>query len=110
MLQRMIKTIYGIRYAEFVVPLVKAVQELSAENDALKSRLNKIEQAIASTNGQLNTNAGSTTVTLSDALLEQNIPKPFNQSTRINYYVPKEAGTAIIKVTGIKAKPLKQFR
>ncbi|MEM8525877.1 MAG: tail fiber domain-containing protein, partial [Bacteroidota bacterium] len=26
--------IYGLRYAEFVVPLVKAVQELSAENEA----------------------------------------------------------------------------
>ena len=28
--------LYGLRYAEFVVPLVKAVQELSAENDKIK--------------------------------------------------------------------------
>ncbi|MCB0666415.1 MAG: tail fiber domain-containing protein, partial [Saprospiraceae bacterium] len=29
------KDMYGLRYAEFVVPLVKAVQELSAENERL---------------------------------------------------------------------------
>ena len=34
---------YGLRYAEFVVPLVKAVQELKAENDALKARLDALE-------------------------------------------------------------------
>jgi hypothetical protein len=28
--------LYGLRYAEFVVPLVKAVQELSAQNDQIK--------------------------------------------------------------------------
>ena len=32
---------YGLRYAEFVVPLVKAVQELSAENDLLNRQLSK---------------------------------------------------------------------
>ncbi len=37
---------YGLRYAEFVVPLVKAVQELSAENDSLKKRLDKIERLL----------------------------------------------------------------
>ena len=30
------KSLYGLRYAEFVVPLVKAVQELSSQNDSLK--------------------------------------------------------------------------
>ena len=30
---------YSLRYEEFIAPLVKAVQELSAENTALKARL-----------------------------------------------------------------------
>ncbi len=30
------KDLYGLRYSEFVVPLVKAVQELSVQNDSLK--------------------------------------------------------------------------
>ncbi|MFK8012968.1 MAG: tail fiber domain-containing protein [Marinicellaceae bacterium] len=44
---------YGLRYAEFVVPLVKAVQELSdsnqqlkAENQLLKDRLDHIERLL----------------------------------------------------------------
>src|SRR5690606_2517824 len=44
------ESFYAIRYAEFVVPLVKAVQELSAENDALKTRLEKIEALLANKN------------------------------------------------------------
>ncbi|MBK6483732.1 MAG: tail fiber domain-containing protein [Chitinophagaceae bacterium] len=32
------KDMYGLRYAEFVVPLVKAVQELSQQKDALKKK------------------------------------------------------------------------
>jgi prefoldin subunit 5 len=39
--------IYGLRYAEFVVPLVKAVQELSEQNEAK-------DAAIASLQAQVN--------------------------------------------------------
>jgi len=34
---------YGLRYAEFVVPLVKAVQELTGQNETLLERLNAQE-------------------------------------------------------------------
>lgn len=37
---------YGLRYAEFTVPLVKAVQELDAENKALKARLDALESMV----------------------------------------------------------------
>ena len=39
---------YGLRYAEFVVPLVKAVQELKSENDKLKSANEKLLASQAS--------------------------------------------------------------
>ena len=35
--------LYGLRYSEFVVPLVKAIQELSKENQDLKKRLEQLE-------------------------------------------------------------------
>ena len=38
---------YSLRYAEFVVPLVKAVQELSKENEALKNKLASYESRLA---------------------------------------------------------------
>jgi len=47
------RSFYGLRYSDFVVPLVKAFQELSAENDLLKaanarlsSQLDQIEQLL----------------------------------------------------------------
>src|SRR5205085_8849439 len=35
---------YGLRYVEFVVPLVKAVQELSAENSQLKEENKQLRE------------------------------------------------------------------
>lgn len=35
---------YGLRYSDFVVPLVKAVQELKAENDELRRRIEELEK------------------------------------------------------------------
>jgi hypothetical protein len=47
------QSFYGLRYSDFVVPLVKALQELSAENDSLKAanaqlsaQLDQIEQLL----------------------------------------------------------------
>lgn len=36
--------LYSLRYAEFVVPLVKAVQELKKENDELRRRIEELEK------------------------------------------------------------------
>ncbi len=36
------KSVYGLRYADFVVPLVKAVQELSEQNNRLQEQVNEL--------------------------------------------------------------------
>ena len=36
-------TEYGLRYTEFISPLIKAVQELSAKNEALEARIKTLE-------------------------------------------------------------------
>ncbi len=92
---------YSISYEKLVVPLVKAVQELSNENEALKARLDKIEQML--------TTKTTSIENLSNARIEQNVPNPYNGSTIINYYVPSNAGSAVLKVTDIKGFLLKTF-
>jgi hypothetical protein len=86
------KDLYSLRYADFVVPLVKAVQELAAENESLKSRLEKIEKqfAVSITDQQQQPQ-----VALTNARLDQNTPNPFNKATIINYYLPQNAGTCL---------------
>lgn len=36
----------GLRYAEFVAPLVKAVQELSVENDKLRKTVEMLSKKV----------------------------------------------------------------
>jgi hypothetical protein len=40
-------TLIGLRYSEFVVPIVKSVQELDNENKALKLKVDSLENALS---------------------------------------------------------------
>ena len=105
--------VYALSYADFVVPLVKAVQELSKKTDEvealrkenaevkkksndLEARLQKLE-ALLSPN---NTNGNS--VNVSAAYLEQNTPNPSRGTTTIRYGIPD--GTSSARLTLINAK------
>jgi hypothetical protein len=96
--------ILGLRYAEFVVPLVKAVQELSTENSELESRITQLEKLISKQGIVLNDASTeeiykqSATIENETATLAQNVPNPFAGTTSIAYYVPETAGQAHIKI------------
>ncbi len=121
--------LYGLRYAEFVVPLVKAVQELSKNNDdkneeivaqnkkidALQQQLDEMKnmlQQIQQCTPCANQNAAplqSKGVTLNDNIsLEQNIPNPFQQTTLIKYSLPQKYAQAMISITDKTGKVIKQ--
>ena len=106
------KDLYGLRYSEFVVPLVKAVQELSKMNDdkdaqiaQLNERLTKLENAISQNTTSSNNTAQSQVVTV--ASLKQNIPNPFNSTTVINYQLPQHTSVASLKITGANGQLIK---
>jgi hypothetical protein len=107
------QSFYGLRYSDFVVPLVKAVQELSAANDSLQQANAQLSQRVAQIEQLLGlgtaTGQNSSTLALSSARLFQNIPNPFNQTTRINYYLPQNTGTALIQITGINGETIKSM-
>jgi trimeric autotransporter adhesin len=97
------KDFYGLRYAEFVVPLVKAVQELNTENKDLKERISKLEDLVT----QLAKGKAINTNTLSHSYLEQNIPNPVKGSTRISYSVPEGSSKAQLLLTDALGRTLK---
>lgn len=112
-------SLYGLRYAEFVVPLVKAVQELDAahvdekENndeqdviiEAQQKQIDLLSKKIAALEAQMadvnsTSNDGMLKVELPSAgsqpLLGQNIPNPFENSTVIPFRIPQNCADASI--------------
>ncbi len=103
------KDVYGLRYAEFVVPLVKAVQELSKQNDSLQKQNNDLEARLARLENMIKVPSLSTAVHLSSATLSQNTPNPVNNSTNITYTLPSSFSIAKIVVTSKTGVVLKQI-
>lgn len=97
------KDLYGLRYAEFVAPLVKAVQELSKQNEILNSKIEKLEAANAAKLEQHVTQ----TVAVSRASLLQNVPNPFKGSTSIGYTLPEKTSSAQIVITDQQGRKIK---
>ncbi|MEZ5015323.1 MAG: tail fiber domain-containing protein, partial [Chitinophagales bacterium] len=123
--------LYGLRYAEFVVPLVKAVQEMDSsvqEKDAqmaemqdeiitLQAQLDALQALVES--GRGNENSSSSEITLTDektsvcvalngAWLEQNVPNPFTGTTIIRCYIPEGSGSAELIISAQNGVTLKR--
>jgi trimeric autotransporter adhesin len=92
---------YGLRYAEFVVPLVKAVQELSKKTEEQQRQIEELKEIIRRLDGE---NIGS-----SDAWIKQNTPNPVLNSTTIEYSIPRDARAARIIFTNAKGQQLKIY-
>lgn len=102
---------YGLRYGDFVVPLVKAVQELSKENEELKKknddleeRLKRVEELVTKNNFTSNSY-----VDMNSASLDQNEPNPFNIATVIRYHLPPSAASAKVVITDLNGKMIKSI-
>jgi len=117
------KDLYGLRYTDFVGPLVKAVQELSKMNDSktatidsLKAELADLRQLVLSIQAKQNacsactatTNKSVSTSIADNASLQQNIPNPFSKTTVINYNLPQHFSTAYISITDKNGRIIKQ--
>jgi len=99
--------LYTISYEQFVVPLVKAVQELSAKNDALQQQNNDLAQRVAKLEAMMH--VPQSAAAISFASLDQNIPNPFTNSTTIGYSLPGKFSSAQMIITDKNGKQLKQI-
>jgi hypothetical protein len=105
---------YGLRYASFVVPLVKAVQELSKMNDEKDALIAQQQQQITNILKRLqalerqNGISENTNISAAESTsLNQNVPNPFNTSTVISYSMPKTSRSAKMNIIDEKGKTVK---
>ena len=125
---------YSLRYAEFVVPLVKGMQEqqelIELQQAQIKESATTItqhQQAITKLEADLDQQAtelqelknlvsqlvatnkkdNTQTVVVESARLGQNMPNPFKASTQIPYAIPPSSQKATIKVHGINGQLIK---
>lgn len=105
--------VMGLRYSEFVVPLVKAVQELSQQNDDLKKELEDMKSIVLALQTQMqNGNVSQQSAKLSEATmsrLEQNTPNPFKNNAIIRYSIPLNATSAQIVITNVNGMEIKKI-
>jgi hypothetical protein len=90
---------YGIRYSEFVVPLIKAVQQLSAQIEAQQKTINELLLKDDSTESKPMKRQG--------AILYNSNPNPFSTDTQIKMRLPDNINTAVIIIYNLEGKELK---
>jgi hypothetical protein len=111
------KDVYGLRYAEFTVPLVKAVQELDKENTAVRQENAELKRQNADIMQRLEAIEKLLTersTTQSDILhepasLKQNIPNPFSQNTVIQIAVPDQTTRVSLCITNETGSIVKEI-
>lgn len=97
---------YSIRYAEFVVPLVKAVQELTAKGDAQEKRINQLTEALRKYVPDMSLDEKGS----ANAALFQNSPNPFSNITEIHMELPEATRYASVIVYNLEGKQLKDIQ
>jgi trimeric autotransporter adhesin len=97
---------YSLSYEKMVVPLVKAVQELAEQNEAMKKEIELLKENLLAMQDK-NNNQG---VYLNDAILQQNVPNPFINNTSISYQLPGFVKYAEIVISDKLGKNLKRVQ
>lgn len=109
--------LYSLRYSEFVVPLTKAVQELSTlvktlqqQNEAQQQRIETLERLVGTAAIPALSDKTTSTEALPQGIaLYQNAPNPFTQTTVIGAQVPENVQQAKIVVYNLQGLELASY-
>jgi hypothetical protein len=98
---------YGLAYSDFVVPLVKGMQEQQKMIEDQKQMIEKLQKQV----NDLLKGKGSTTgidqIPVTGASMEQNAPNPFSHETVIKFNLPAQIGNAYMTVYDLSGKQIK---
>jgi len=84
-----------------------AIDELKAKNEELEDRLEQLEALLSQNTAPANSETNVHLQGHDQPRLEQNTPNPFRGETQINYYLPKAAQSAQLRITDTNGQVLK---
>lgn len=90
----------SINYVGLIPVIVEALKNQEEQIEALKTQL---------ASNDLKSTSFQTKELTSKGALEQNIPNPFNQSTKINYYLPDNTINAVINIYDMNGLQIKSL-
>jgi hypothetical protein len=104
---------YAVNYIGLIPLMVEALKELKKENENLQKQIDKLKDNPKKSLRTINleaTDIYSLEATANTgALLYQNAPNPFNQSTQIKYYLPETVSIAFLCFYDLQGKQLKKI-
>lgn len=101
--------IMGLRYSDFVAPLVKSVQELHTQNQELKNLVSEQQKQISELKNLVLKSLGNESGLLNESYLMQNEPNPFVNTTNINYAIPNECSNAMLLIQSGNGSDVKKI-
>lgn len=98
---------YGLAYSDFVVPLVKGMQEQQKMIEDQKQMIEKLQKQVNDLLKRNGSTTGTDQISIAGASMEQNAPNPFSHETVIKFNLPAQIGNAYLTVYDLSGKQIK---
>jgi hypothetical protein len=86
---------YSLAYSQFVVPLVKGMQEQQQMIEQQQQQIDELKKLVATLTGTSPVSSSNVELNNKNTIvLDQNVPNPFGSQTAITYNIPQTAGKA----------------
>jgi hypothetical protein len=95
----------AVNYTELIPVLIKGMQEQQQRIEDQQQKITQLSQQLSELLKEKGINSS-----LSNIILEQNSPNPYNHSTGIRYGIPAGFRTAELVITDITGKRIRQIK